>query len=66
MAKRIKADVTMATGLMDTICPPSTQFAMYNKLNCNKKVLIYPECLAINIFSERKSDNKFQNRRDSL
>ena len=43
MAKRIKADVTMATGLMDTICPPSTQFAMYNKLTCNKNVVIYPD-----------------------
>ena len=43
MAKRIKADVVMATGLMDVTCPPSTQFAMYNKLTCNKKVLIYPD-----------------------
>ncbi len=43
MAKRIKADVTMATGLMDTTCPPSTQFAMYNKLTCNKKVIVYPD-----------------------
>ena len=43
MAKRIKADVIMATGLMDVTCPPSTQFAMYNKLTCNKKVLIYPD-----------------------
>ena len=42
-AKRIKADVVMATGLMDTIVPPSTQFAMYNKLTCNKKSLIYPD-----------------------
>ena len=33
----------MATGLMDVTCPPSTQFAMYNKLTCNKKVLIYPD-----------------------
>ena len=43
MAKRIKADVVMATGLMDVTCPPSTQFAMYNKLTCNKKVIIYPD-----------------------
>lgn len=42
-AKRIKADVTMATGLMDTIVPPSTQFAMYNKLTCEKKSIIYPD-----------------------
>jgi cephalosporin-C deacetylase len=33
----------MATGLMDTTCPPSTQFAMYNKLTCEKQVVIYPD-----------------------
>ena len=43
LAPRIKANVMMATGLMDTICPPSTQFAMFNKLNCEKKVVIYPD-----------------------
>ena len=43
LAKRIKAETLMATGLMDTTCPPSTQFAMYNKLTCKKQVLIYPE-----------------------
>lgn len=43
LAKRIKAEVKMSTGLMDTICPPSTQFAMYNKLTCKKSFLIYPE-----------------------
>ncbi len=42
-AHRIKADITMATGLMDVICPPSTQFAIYNKLECNKDMIIYPE-----------------------
>ena len=41
LAKRIKAEVLMATGLRDTTCPPSTQFAMYNKLTCKKNVLIY-------------------------
>ena len=43
LAKRIKAEVLMATGLRDTTCPPSTQFAMYNKLTCKKNVLIYPD-----------------------
>lgn len=33
----------MATGLMDTICPPSTQFAAYNKINSRKEVIIYPD-----------------------
>ena len=33
----------MSTGLMDTTCPPSTQFAMYNKITAPKSVLIYPD-----------------------
>lgn len=43
LAPRIKADITMFTGLMDNICPPSTQFAAYNKMTCNKKYIIYPD-----------------------
>jgi cephalosporin-C deacetylase len=33
----------MGTGLMDTICPPSTQFAAYNKMTCKKGTKIYPD-----------------------
>lgn len=43
LAPRIKAKVLMATGLMDTTCPPSTQFAAYNKMTCEKEVVIYPD-----------------------
>jgi cephalosporin-C deacetylase len=43
LAPRIKADVLMFTGLMDTICPPSTQFAAYNKITSKKNVVIYPD-----------------------
>ena len=43
LAPRIKAEVLMGTGLMDTTCPPSTQFAAYNKMVCKKKVVIYPD-----------------------
>ena len=43
LAPRIKAKVRMATGLMDTTCPPSTQFAAYNKMTCEKEVVIYPD-----------------------
>lgn len=43
LAKRVKAEVFMSTGLMDITCPPSTQFAMYNKLTCKKKYILYPE-----------------------
>ena len=41
--KRIQGDVLIATGLMDTICPPSTQFASYNKMVCQKEMVIYPD-----------------------
>lgn len=43
LAPKIKAKVLMATGLMDTTCPPSTQFAAYNKMTCEKDVVIYPD-----------------------
>ena len=43
LAPRIKGDVLMFTGLLDNICPPSTQFSAYNKMECRKKHLIYPD-----------------------
>lgn len=43
IAKRIKAEVLMATGLMDKTCPPSTQFAAYNRITSPKNVVIYPD-----------------------
>lgn len=43
LAKWIRAEVLMVTGLMDTICPPSTQFAAYNKIQSKKQMLIYPD-----------------------
>ena len=43
LAKRIRGKVLMATGLMDKICPPSTQFAAYNKITAPKEMTIYPD-----------------------
>ena len=43
IAKRIRGEVVMAVGLMDTICPPSTQFAAYNKITAPKRLVIYPD-----------------------
>lgn len=43
LAPRIRARVLMLTGLMDTVCPPSTQFAVYNKITSQKDILIYPD-----------------------
>ena len=33
----------MFTGLMDSTCPPSTQYAAYNKMTCKKKHILYPD-----------------------
>ncbi len=43
LVERIQGEVLMATGLMDTICPPSTQFAAYNKIKAPKRMEIYPD-----------------------
>ena len=43
LAPRIRAEVLMSVGLMDEICPPSTQFAAYNKITSKKDVVIYPD-----------------------
>jgi cephalosporin-C deacetylase len=43
LAPRIEAEVLMGTGLMDDVCPPSTQFAAYNKLHGAKRMEIYPD-----------------------
>ena len=43
LAPRIVARVQMAVALMDTVCPPSTQFAAYNKIKGDKSLEIYPD-----------------------
>jgi len=43
LAPRIKGEVMMAVGLMDQICPPSSQFAAYNKIRSPKSLRIYPD-----------------------
>ncbi len=43
LAPRIRAEVLMSVGLMDSICPPSTQFAAYNRIPSRKDLLIYPD-----------------------
>ena len=43
LAPRIRAEVLMAVSLMDQICPPSTQFAAYNKISAPKQQLRYPD-----------------------
>ncbi|HZJ57076.1 MAG TPA: alpha/beta fold hydrolase [Clostridia bacterium] len=43
LTERIEGEVMMAVGLMDTICPPSSQFAAYNKIISPKETIIYPD-----------------------
>jgi cephalosporin-C deacetylase-like acetyl esterase len=43
LAPRIRAEVLMGVGFMDTICPPSTQFAAYNKITSQKSLALYPD-----------------------
>ncbi len=43
LAPRITGDVLMVTGLMDSICPPSTQFAAYNRITAPKRMALYPD-----------------------
>lgn len=43
LAPRIKGEVMMGVGLMDNVCPPSTQFAAFNKIAAPKRTVIYPD-----------------------
>lgn len=43
LADRICGQVMFVVGLMDTVCPPSTQFAAYNRITSNKSMLVYPD-----------------------
>jgi len=43
LAERIRAEVLWGIGLMDTVCPPSTQFAVYNKIVSPKTMTIFPD-----------------------
>ena len=43
LAPRIRGQVVMTVGLNDRICPPSTQFAAYNKIPSTKSLRIYPD-----------------------
>jgi cephalosporin-C deacetylase len=43
LAERVRGQVLMAVGLMDSTCPPSTQFAAFNKIRSKKETAIYPD-----------------------
>lgn len=43
LAARICGEIYWTIGLMDTICPPSSQFAAYNKITSPKSMQTYPD-----------------------
>lgn len=43
LAARIQGEVLFTVSMMDTVCPPSTQFAAYNKITAPKELVIYPD-----------------------
>jgi cephalosporin-C deacetylase len=43
LAPRIRSEVLWSAGLMDETCPPSSQFAAYNKISAKKRMDIYPD-----------------------
>ena len=42
-AHMIRCEVLFGTGLADIVCPPITQFSVYNRLNCPKRHVLFPE-----------------------
>lgn len=42
-AHLVRCPVLFGTGLADVVCPPETQFAVYNALTCPKRHLLYPD-----------------------
>lgn len=42
-AHLVRCPVLFGTGLSDVVCPPATQFAVYNALTCPKRHLLYPD-----------------------
>jgi len=54
---RIKSEFLDGMTLMDNICPPSTQFAAYNKITAPKDNVIYPDYghEGLPIFNDRSS-----------
>lgn len=58
LCPRIEGEVYMAVGLRDQICPPSTQFAAFNKIRSAKRLELYPDFAHENLNGH--SDRVFQ------
>ena len=42
-AHLVRCPVLFGTGLADVVCPPETQFAVYNALTCPKRHVLFPD-----------------------
>ena len=42
-AHLVRCEVLMGTGLADNVCPPPTQYAVYNNMTCPRRHVLYPE-----------------------
>lgn len=42
-AHLVRCPVLFGTGLADVVCPPETQYAVYNALTCPKKHVLFPD-----------------------
>ena len=43
LADRITAEVLFTVTMQDRVCPPSTQYAIYNKIQSGKQLRVYPD-----------------------
>jgi cephalosporin-C deacetylase len=43
LADRIKAEVLLTVAMNDDVCPPSTQFAVFNRIKSKKSMVRYPD-----------------------
>jgi len=65
--ERITCPVLCGTGLMDDVCPPSTQFAVFSKITARKKHLIFYEYGHEEIAAfDNKIINFFGNKEDGV
>ena len=42
-AHLVRCEVLMGTGLADVVCPPATQYAVYNNMTCPRRHVLFPE-----------------------
>jgi cephalosporin-C deacetylase len=42
LAERIRCPVLMTVGLQDLVCPPSTIYAVFNRIDSAKELRVYP------------------------